>query len=194
MARQRYRLKTIWYNIRQRCNDKNNKYYGGKGVKVCSEWDTDFQAFETWALSSGYNDTLTIDRIDYNGDYCPENCRWATTKEQGNNHSANRLVTIDGETKTFALWCEYYNIPTYVAENRVNKYGWDEIKAFTTPVNATNHIGRVYKYNGESHNIREWSRITGIPYGALYGRLVDMGWSIDRALTEPIRVLNKKSR
>ena len=194
MARKRYRLKTIWYNIHQRCNDKSNKYYGGKGIKVCEEWDNSFSSFESWALSHGYNDSLTIDRIDSNGNYCPENCRWATVKEQNNNNCSNRYITIDNETKTFAQWCEYYDIPTYVVENRVNKYGWDILTALTTDINETNHIGRLYDYNGETHCIREWSRIYNMSYPALYNRLVDMNWDIERALTEPVRVKHRKSR
>ena len=193
MARKRYRLKTIWYNIRQRCNDKSNKYYGGKGISVCDEWDTDFSAFEKWAIESGYNDGLTIDRIDSNGNYCPENCRWATVKEQNNNNSSNRFITIGNTTKTFAQWCEYYDIPQYVAENRINKYGWDAYSAFTIPVNATNHTGKIISYDGCSHNIMEWSKITGIPYGALYSRLYGMKWSIERSLTTPVQAKHHRA-
>lgn len=151
-----------------------------------------FRGFEKWALLNGYNDNLTIDRIDSDGDYGPENCRWATIKEQNNNSSANRRIGIDGNTKTFAQWCEYYNLPAYVVENRVNKYGWDIYKALTTPVNATNHIGRLYEYNGDIHSIMGWSKIYGISYPALYCRLTNMGWDIDRALNTPVASKNHK--
>lgn len=193
MVRKRYRLKTIWYNMRQRCNDPNNKYYGGKGIKVCQEWDSDFGAFERWALSNGYDDTLTIDRIDPNGNYCPKNCRWATVKEQNNNNSSNRYIAIDGVTKTFAQWCEYFNVPTYLVENRVNKYGWDIYNALTIGVNETNHMGKIFEYNGERHCISEWSKLYQISYPALYGRLVNMGWDIERALTEPVQEKRKST-
>ena len=83
-----FRLYTIWRNIKQRCLNPNNpnykKYYGSRGIKVCDEW-LDYLAFKAWALSHGYRDDLTIDRIDVNGNYEPSNCRWATYKVQVRN-------------------------------------------------------------------------------------------------------------
>ena len=108
------KLHNIWRAMRRRCTDKNAKdykWYGGRGIRVCREWDEDFISFYEWAKSSNYVDGLTIDRIDSDGDYCPENCRWATVKEQCNNRTNNKTYTLDGETHTIAEWSEITGIP-----------------------------------------------------------------------------------
>lgn len=93
-----HRLYSIWIDMKRRCynKDRNNyKYYGARGVKVCKEWKKDFRNFQDWALKNGYKDTLTIDRIDYNKDYQPDNCRWTTIFEQNNNLSSNHRICYE---------------------------------------------------------------------------------------------------
>lgn len=91
------RLYRIWHDMKNRCEyskDKKYSYYGGRGIKVCNEWSSNFESFMTWALSNGYNDLLTIDRINNDGNYEPNNCRWITMKEQCSNR--RKRGTVNG--------------------------------------------------------------------------------------------------
>lgn len=122
--------------MKQRCkNPKAAKYklYGGKGVSVCSQWE-DYINFDEWSRSNGYKDDLTLDRINGNGDYSPENCRWATHSEQALNTTQNRLITFENETRPLAEWARIKNISYSVLSSRITEYGWGVEKALTTPV------------------------------------------------------------
>ena len=122
----RERLYRIWTAMKQRCcNPKAHSYsrYGGRGITVCDEWMCDYKAFYDWALASGYQDDLSIDRIDNDKGYSPDNCRWATSKEQNRNRRINHNITINGETKTLAEWCEQYDISHKTVRSRL-QLGW----------------------------------------------------------------------
>lgn len=126
------RLYSIWCDIKKRCyniNYKSYKNYGGRGIAVCDDWRNDFMAFYKWSMSHDYNDNLTIDRIDVNGNYEPNNCRWATVKQQARNTRRNRYFTINGETHCLSEWCEIYNINPKKVECRLNKLKWSIIEA-----------------------------------------------------------------
>lgn len=97
----------VWKSMCLRCSnplDHAYKYYGGRGITICEEWKNDFQAFYDWAMANGYQEGLTIDRINVNGNYEPSNCRWATRKEQGNNTRRTIHITINGVTKNITDW------------------------------------------------------------------------------------------
>ena len=118
------RLYNIWYEAKRRCTDSKSchyKNYGGRGIKVCDEWFNNFNAFENWALSNGYQENLTLDRIDFNKGYSPDNCRWATVIEQANNRSTNVYYEINGETKTLAEWCRVFGAGYDMVKARIRR-------------------------------------------------------------------------
>ncbi len=130
------RIYHIWRTMKARCVDSNShKYhaYGGRGIKVCDEWLNSFESFYEWAMANGYQEDLSIDRIDNDGDYCPENCRWVTQKEQANNTRKNRLLTHNGETHTVAEWATIVGITKAALYHRLSR-GWSVKEALTTPM------------------------------------------------------------
>ena len=127
------RLYRIWLQMKNRCfNAKTPRYvdYGARGIIVCDEWKDDFKAFYDWSISHGYADDLTIDRIDNDGNYEPSNCRWVDNYTQANNSRHCHYVSYRGETHSIAEWSRILNIPRYLLNNRINKYGWSVEKAF----------------------------------------------------------------
>lgn len=111
------RTHRIWSGMLSRCRNpvnKDYKNYGGRGIQVCDEW-YDFSKFQSWCLNNGYSDDLSIDRINANGNYCPENCKFSTMKEQSRNKRNTIWYEIDGIKKSLVEWCEILNIPLKTA-------------------------------------------------------------------------------
>lgn len=128
------RLYFTWCHIRQRCKNPNNKqykHYGGRGIKVCEEWN-DYAVFRKWAISNGYADNLTIDRMNNDGDYEPTNCRWVDIKTQCNNRRTNRYITCRGKTHTLAEWGDIVGLKSGTILQRIRS-GWDEESALFLP-------------------------------------------------------------
>ena len=131
------RLFSIWSTMKKRTTNKNYKdyaHYGGRGITVCSEWENSFLCFREWALQNGYAEALTIDRIDNNKGYSPDNCRWVSMKTQANNKSSNRCITYNGETRTRAEWGQLIGGNATLIRDRLDRLGWSVEKALTTPV------------------------------------------------------------
>jgi len=122
------RLYRIWTGMKRRCNNLH-EHYSLKGITYCKEWE-DFEPFKNWAIKAGYKDVLTIDRIDYNGNYKPENCRWATRKQQARNTSSNKLITFEGITRCMSEWAEIKNINYRTLTDRLRR-GWPLERALT---------------------------------------------------------------
>ena len=129
------RLYRIWTDLKTRCNNPkfpSFKNYGGRGIKVCEDWESDFMRFYEWAMSNGYDETLSIDRIDNNRGYFPSNCRWVTNYVQSRNKRTNKKLTFNGITLTQLDWSLKLGGSKTLVPNRL-KSGWTIERALTTP-------------------------------------------------------------
>ena len=123
------RLYSIWLNMHTRCynpNVANYKDYGARGISICKEWINDYIKFREWSLDNGYNKKLSIDRIDFDGNYEPSNCRWADTYVQARNKRNNVNITIRGERKCLKEWCVIGNINYKSAHTFISRHGIEE--------------------------------------------------------------------
>ena len=132
------RLYRIWSSMKKRCyypKHSNYNNYGGRGITICSEWlgNQGFENFASWATENGYTEELTIDRIDNNKPYCPENCRWATVKEQQNHRRNNVKYSYEGKCLSAREWSEVKGIPLRKLLNRLYIQKWSIEKALTEP-------------------------------------------------------------
>lgn len=174
------RLYVVWQGMRRRCFDTNieaYKNYGGRGITVCPKW-LDFESFYTWAIANGYDENAkrgecTLDRIDVNGNYEPDNCRWVNMKAQANNMRKNVNLEYNGETKTLREWCELLNLSYNTIYGRLMK-GWDIQKALETPIRKSHRQtkrilqkdmnGKIIK---EYENLRQVSLQNGYNQGSI---------------------------
>ena len=141
------RLYHIWANIKDRClNSKSSsyKYYGERGITICDEWKNDFIEFRDWALDNGYKEDLSIERINVNGNYEPNNCCWIPLKNQCKNTRWNKYYTLNGETHSTVEWSILLGGTEALVGRRL-KDGWDLERALTTPARKGN-----YRYKDET--------------------------------------------
>ena len=132
----RHELYSVWSSMKQRCYDANcpnYENYGGRGIKVCERWEESFYNFYD-DMGERPSNKHQLDRIDNDGDYTPENCRWVVQKLQANNKRNNRLLTVDGITKTLANWSDELGINRTTIQQRLDACGWSEEKALTVSV------------------------------------------------------------
>lgn len=176
------RLYQAWQNMKNRVNNPNQteyKNYGGRGIKICAEWYS-YENFRDWSLSNGYDDTLTLDRINVNGNYSPENCRWVGKIVQANNKTNNHFLTYNGKTQTLTQWEKETGIRRQTIDDRI-KSGWSVKDALNTPVEK--HLSRLLTYNGKTQTLAQWSRETGIKRTTISRRIDTYAWSVEKALT-----------
>ena len=135
------RLYNVWRGVIDRCCNRNSKYYsryGGRGISICEEWRHDYSKFREWALSTGYDDKArkyecTLDRVNNDGGYYPENCRWVNMKGQCNNRSSNHRITYNNVSHTISEWSRITGVRKDTLRRRIFKYGWSVERALTEP-------------------------------------------------------------
>ena len=176
----------IWQGMVKRCTVPSCNHfdrYGGRGISVCDRW-RDFRLFLE-DMGDRPSTSHSIERINNDGNYCPENCKWATRDEQSNNRSNSTKITYNGKTLTSTQWQKETGIPHRQIRCRIFELGWTAERALTTPTDV-----RLHEWNGRSLTLREWSAATGIQYDTIKRRLA-LCWSIERALTEKPRHRSK---
>jgi AraC-like DNA-binding protein len=127
------RLKRIYLAMIERCyktKDKAYKFYGGKGIIICKEWLDYPEKFEAWARNNGYKDNLTIDRIDGNKNYCPENCRWITNVENARDKISTRYICVNNKKLSGRQWASYLGLSVNTINKYVRDYGLENTKSF----------------------------------------------------------------
>jgi hypothetical protein len=194
------RLYNVYYGMLNRCYNKTNhayKDYGGRGIVVYCKWRGDFEIFRKWALSSGYADGLSIDRIDVNGSYYPDNCRWADMKTQSRNKRNTIRVTYEGEEKVLLDLAERFNISADLLYQRVVGRGMPIEEALSAPLgwreqdpkkNSEDHMKKEahpLTYKGKTQSLYCWCRELGLEYTPTYKRW-HRGWSPEKLFETPI--------
>lgn len=188
------RLCTIYRGMLNRCFNSKAAYYqryGGRGITVCKEWVDSYLAFKEWALSSGYSDNLKIDRIDNDGNYEPNNCRWATDKEQNNNKSDNHYVQYQGKTYTISQLAECLGIPRDALNSRIRR-NWKEED--WSKECKPHRKSQKYEYHGGKYSLPELSKITNMDVSTLRYRILYKGMTVEDAIVKPVIKHKKRGR
>lgn len=167
------RLRGIYTGMLCRCNNpKHHTYpnYGGRGIKVCDEWETNPQSFNDWAVENGYDDTLTIDRIDNYDGYKPSNCRWITREENSSHHRAAKLVTVNGITHTLPQWCAVIGLEEHRLTTMYKRKGESAvIKLISDYLNKGIEPKSTKRINitvdGVTKTAAKWSKYLGVEKG-----------------------------
>lgn len=175
----RTKLHNIWCGMNNRCNPehKNTEGYGGRGIRVCTEW-LKFETFRDWAISNGYQEGLTIERKDVNGDYCPDNCTWIPLGRQARNRRTTRWVTYQGREMSLAEAAEIAGIPYKTVHLRI-KNGWSLDKALSEPL------------RDDALSLKRKCEELGLNYHSVYNR-IRSGWTEDEAFSTPFKEGNNQ--
>lgn len=201
------KLHRQWLGMRQRCTNPKHpsfKHYGARGIKVCDAW-SDFRVYMAWCQDNGYvweaPYRQELDRIDYNGNYEPDNCRWVAPQQNRRNTRAARMLKAFGETKSMSDWADDSRcaVPYYALRTRINR-GWSAEKAITTPPNKpgvwhserispTKGTGMSVTAFGETKPLVQWVEDPrcAVSYFTLHSRIFRRSWDAEEAISSPKR-------
>ena len=176
------RIYQQWASMLARCRCPSfttYEHYGGRGVIVCSQW----LSFENFLADMGEPkfSNATLERCDNNGNYTPENCCWATSKQQARNKRNNLVLTLNGRSQCATAWADELGMRSDMIHNR-KQYGWSDERALTDP----KHQFATLEFQGEWKTILQWAVKFKMQNSTLYRRLLK-GWSLSKALTTPLR-------
>lgn len=175
----------IWGCMKERClspNASSYTRYGGRGITVCERWLNSFESFlEDMGRRPGPE--YSIERVDNEQGYSPENCVWATPQQQARNRMGTRLIKFRGEVRCVADWADALGISRSALYQRLRALNWDSEKALTQTVRSR---PRLIEFGGETMCLQDWASRTGIGLSTLSYRL-NAGWPVERALTELVR-------
>lgn len=178
-----------WRNAKSRCtNPKDGNYhqYGGRGIEMCDRWLNSFANFYD-DMGPKPSPEHSLDREEVDGDYDPDNCRWATKEEQDNNKQDSVHYELEGQKLTVPQLARMFNINKHTLKDRLEK-GMAVKDAISQDVATSAHL---YTLNGITQGIVQWAQQCNVPYHTLYRRLIVRKWSIEKALTEPFKIINR---
>lgn len=175
-------LKTIWEGIKARCLRKTcaaYPNYGGRGIRICDEWLV-FENFKKWAIESGYDHKLSIDRINNDGDYSPQNCRWADRKQQAQNRRTNSFYTSpDGERKCITDWARIFHVGTGPLARYIKRNGWEmAYRHYALGEKILHNTGKLLSSpDGITKRCIDWANYFGVNLGTLCASISRYGWA-----------------
>lgn len=176
----------VWQAMKQRCYSPTNPgylNYGGRGIQICDRWRTDFATFKADMGPRPKN--TSIERLDNNGNYCPENCVWATREVQSRNRRTSVYITFKGKTQTLVDWAKEQDLSHSLISHRL-KIGWTTEEALTTRPNTRRITHRLLTYNGQTKPLSIWAKEVNVSPSAIRARLAQ-GQSVADALSTPSR-------
>ena len=183
------RLYRIWAHMKARCLDPDSdvySYYGGRGISICEDWKNSFSNFYQWAMSNGYSTELTIDRIDVNGNYEPNNCRWVTRKEQNRNMRSNVFLSFNGETLCLKDLASKYGVSAATLSQRLQR-GWSLVDALQMKSGEKRGNRKHITFKGITLPFCKMAERFGIKPSTLAVRL-KRGWTLEKALLTPVNL------